>query len=170
MHDHDPERSAEPSRSQRKREALQVFELAEALVALDEGALARIPMPDELRDLVRDSRRVTSHIARKRQLQFLAKNMRRSEDALPAIEQALQAHSAQHRGESALLHRIERWRERLIHEGDEALEALLHEFPAGDRQQLRTLARRAKQELEGNKAPAAARALFRALRELVEAG
>ena len=170
MHDHDPERSAEPSRSQRRREALQVFELAEALVALDEGTLARLPMPEDLRELVRESRRVTSHIARKRQLQFLAKQMRRQEDALPGIDQALQAHSAQHRGESALLHRIERWRERLIHEGDEALEALLHEFPGADRQQLRTLARRAAQETKENKAPTAARALFKALRALVEAG
>ena len=145
-----------------------MFELAEALVALDDGALARIAMPEDLRELARESRRVTSHIARKRQLQFLAKQMRRIEEALPEIEQALQAHSAQHRGESALLHRIERWRERLIHEGDEALEALVREFPNADRQQLRTLARRAAQDLKENKAPTAARALFKALRELVE--
>jgi ribosome-associated protein len=170
MHDPEDERSEEPSRSQRKRDALQVFDLGEALVALDDGALARIPMPEDLRELVRESRRVSSLIARKRQLQFLAKQMRRQEEALPAIEQALQAHSAQHRGESAQLHRIERWRERLIHEGDEALEALLAEFPDADRQQLRTLARRASQELKGNKPPTAARALFKALRELVEAG
>ena len=168
MHDPDAERSEEPSRSQRKREALAVFDLGEALVALDDGALARIPMPDELRALVRETRRITSHIARKRQLQFLAKQMRRSADDLPAIEQALQAHSAQHRGESAFVHRIERWRERLIHEGDEALEALLHEAPGADRQHLRTLARRAEQEHRDNRPPAAARALFKALRELLQ--
>ena len=167
MHDPDAERSEEPSRSQRKREALAVFDLGEALVALDDGALARLPMSDELRALVRETRRITSHIAHKRQLQFLAKQMRRHADELPSLEQALQAHGAQHRGASALLHRIERWRERLIHEGDQALEALMQEAPGADRQRLRALARRAEQEHKDNRPPTAARALFKALRELL---
>ena len=168
MHEPDPERSAEPSRSQRKREAQAVFELGEALVALDEGALAQVPMPDELRELVRDSRRITAHIARKRQLLFLAKQLRRHDEALPAMTEALEAHGAHQRGETARLHRIEQWRDRLIHEGDAALEALLAEAPAADRQHLRALARRAEQELREHRPPTAARALFRALRELLD--
>jgi ribosome-associated protein len=43
----------------------------------------------------------------------------------------------------------------------------LHEAPGADRQHLRTLARRAEQELRDNRPPAAARALFKALRELL---
>ena len=80
-----------PSRSQKRRDALAVFDLGEKLVELTDSQLAKVPMPDALRDLVRESRRITSPGARKRQLQFLAKHMRREEDdTLDAIRRALE--------------------------------------------------------------------------------
>ena len=80
-----------PSRSQQRRDALAVFVLAERLVALSDAQLDAVPMPDALRDLVRESRRITSHVARKRQLQFLAKAMRNDDDeVIEAIRAALE--------------------------------------------------------------------------------
>ena len=38
-----------PSRSQQRREALDILELGERLVALTAAQLARLPVPDELR-------------------------------------------------------------------------------------------------------------------------
>jgi ribosome-associated protein len=169
MHDSESSHSEGPSRSQLRREALAVFELAEALAALSEAELVQIPLSDELRVLVGESRTITSHIARKRQLQFLAKRMRRREDELPAIEAALLRQTTARRGDSARLHRIEQWRDRLIAQGDPALDALLAEAPHGDRQQLRQLVRRAKSEALTNHAAETSRALFRALRALLEA-
>ena len=60
--------------------------------------------------------------------------------------------------EAAVHRRADRWRERLLEEGDAALAALVEEVPGADRQRLRALVRRA-----GGGAPGAARALFDAL-------
>ena len=160
-------RDERPSRSSLRRDALAVFELAEALVALSEAQLAQVPMPDEIAALVAESRRITQHIARKRQLQFLAKHLRRHEDALPAMRAALERDRLDKRADAARLHRVEHWRDRLIDGGDDALGELLTEQPGADRQRLRQLARNAAAERAANKPPVAARELFRALRALL---
>ena len=157
-----------PSRSQQRREALEVLELAERLLALGERELAAVPMPDALRDLVHDSRRITAQIARKRQLQFLAKNMRREDDdVIDAIRRTLQRDRDDARREAARLHRLEAWRERLLEEGDEALAELIAQHPDADRQKLRQLVRNARLEREKQRPPHAFRELFRELKTLM---
>jgi ribosome-associated protein len=156
------------SRSQQRREALEVLALGEKLVALSPAQLARLPVPESLLPHIEDTRRITSHIAHKRQLAFLAKQMRREDDAtLEAIRDALDANSETARREVAAMHRVERWRERLLEEGDEALAALLDEHPAADRQHLRQLLRNAREETLRNKPPRAFRELYQVLRELI---
>lgn len=170
MRGRDPETGEflSPSRSQKRREALDVLALAERLVELPDGQLAAIALPDDLRELVRDSRRITAQIARKRQLQFLAKAMRREEDdVLDAIRGALDKDRDQSRRETAELHRLEAWRERLLEDGDEALAELLDQYPAADRQLVRQLVRNARLEREKQRPPRAFRELFRVLRALV---
>lgn len=155
-----------PSRSQQRREALEVLALGERLVALTPAQLQQLPIPDALLPHILDAQRIGSHIARKRQLAFLAKQMRReSEDALHAIRDALDAGGAAARQETALLHRAEGWRERLLAEGDAALAELLSEHPSADRQHLRQLVRNALEERRRGKPPRAYRELFRLLRE-----
>jgi len=157
------------SRSQNRREALEVLALGETLVSLTPAQLARLPIPEDLLEHIEYSKRITAHGARKRQLAFLAKQMRREEDAtLEAIRDALEANSATSKRSVALMHRIERWRERLLAEGDAALAELLEEFPDADRQQLRTLVRNALAEQAKNKPPRAFREIFQVLRELME--
>lgn len=156
-----------PSRSQQRREALEVLELARQLSELTPQQIARLPVPDRLVSHIDDTRRITSHGAHKRQLQFLAKQMRREEDeTLEAIRDALDANGNAARVETAMLHRAEAWRERLISEGDLALGELLTEYPQAERQHIRQLARNAHEEKLRNKPPHAYRELFRELREL----
>src|SRR5581483_2982654 len=79
-----------PSRSQRRREALDVLKLAQALAAMSDAELAPLPLDDELRAEVRRTRAVTQPIARKRQTQYLAKQLRKlDDDARQAIRAAL---------------------------------------------------------------------------------
>ena len=157
-----------PSRSQQRRDALAVFELAERLAALGDGQLSAIPMPNELRDLVRDSRRITSQIARKRELQSLAKAMRKEDDeVIDAIRRALEYDRDEARRDTARLHRLEAWRERLLAEGDTALTELLDEYPSANRQELRQLIRNAKIEREKQRPPRAFRELFHSLKSLI---
>ena len=84
-----------PSRSELRRQALDVLALAKALVELTDPELARVPLSDDLRELIVDSRRITAQIARKRQMQYLAKHLRRAEDELPAIRAACEAESVE---------------------------------------------------------------------------
>lgn len=158
-----------PSRSQKRRDALAVFDLGEKLVALTDSQLAKVPMSDELREMVCESRRITAPVARKRQLQFLAKHMRREDDeALDAIRRALEHDRSEARRETAELHRFEAMRERLIEGGDAALAELVEAHPHADRQHLRQLARNAREERLHNRPLHAYRQLFRELKALVE--
>lgn len=152
-----------PSRSMVKREALDVLALAKELVALSARELERVPLSDALRDHVLEAQRITANIAHKRQVQFLAKQMRKHEDELPAIRESLEAPKQERRRAAAALHRIEEWRDKLLAGGDEALNELLAALPGADRQQLRQLVRSAKAEAAVNKPPAASRQLFRAI-------
>lgn len=158
-----------PSRSQQRREALDVLALGQKLAALSASQLAKLPIPEHLLPHIADTQRITSHVAHKRQLAFLAKQMRREDDeTLDAIRDALDAGGEASRRETALQHRIEAWRERLLMEGDTALAELLSQYPMADRQQLRQLARNAIEERNRNKPPHSHRELFRALREVLE--
>lgn len=158
-----------PSRSQQRRDALAVLALGAQLVDLSEAQLDQLPMvPEDLREEIRTARKVTSNIARKRALQYLAKIMRREEDdTLEAIRSALDYGRADARRDTAALHRVEIWRDRLLAEGDVALAELLALHPGADRQRLRQLARNALDERTRNKPPHAARELFRLLRDLL---
>jgi ribosome-associated protein len=157
-----------PSRSEQRRAALDVLALGQQLVDLSAAQLAKLPIPEDLLPHIRDTQSIPSHVARKRQLAFLAKQMRREDDAiLDAIRDALDAGGEAGRRETALLHRVEGWRERLIVDGDAALSELLGECPDADRQHLRQLTRNAIDERTRNRPPHAARELFRVLRELL---
>ncbi len=169
MRGRDPETGEfySPSRSQQREDALEVRELAERLVALTAAKLAKLPIPEDLMPHIVETQRITSHIAHKRQLQYLAKQMRREDDeVLAAIRDAMEEGGDASRRETALLHRAEHWRDRLLAESD-ALTELLEEHPQADRQRLRQLIRNAADERTKNKPPRAYRELFRELRVLL---
>ena len=159
------------SRSENRRQALEVLALGEQLVGLTPAQLAKLPIPEDLMPHIEYTKRITSHGARKRQLAFLAKQMRReSDETLQAIRDVLDASSEVSRREVAQMHRVEQWRERLLSQGDAALAELIAQFPDADRQQLRTLVRNALAEKARNKPPRAFRELFQVLRELLASG
>jgi ribosome-associated protein len=56
----------------------------------------------------------------------------------------------------------------LIAGNDEVLDAFVSEYPDADRQHLRSLTRHAQHEAAHNKPPAAARKVFKYIRELDE--
>ena len=159
-----------PSRSEQRRVALDVLALGEKLAALTPTQLAKLPVPESLLPHIDDTRRMTAHGARKRQVAFLAKQMRREDDeTLDAIRDALDAGGDSSRRETATLHRAEAWRDRLLAEGDTALSALLDTYPEADRQHLRQLLRNTSEERARNKPPHAFRELFREIKQLLDA-
>lgn len=154
---------AEPSKTRRKREMAALQELGVELVGLSRERLAKIEMPERLRDAILDAQRLTRHEARRRQLQFVGKLMREVDPA------PLQAAIDEVRGVSAAAnarqHRLERLRSRLL-EDETAFAELAREYPRADIQRLRQIRRAALKEAEQGKPPRAFRDLFRELREL----
>lgn len=150
------------SKSQRKREMTALQDLGEALVKLPASQLEKFDLPDNLQAAVMEARRLTSHGAIRRQMQYIGKLMRGVETE-PIAEQL-----AAIRGESAAakaeFHALERWRDRLIGD-DGALTEWLAHHPDGDAQQLRQLIRNARKEAAEGKPPKSSRMLFRLLRD-----
>jgi ribosome-associated protein len=154
------------SKSQRRRDALEVKSLASRLIALSPALLAQVPLDEPLRAAIGDARSIRSNVARKRQLQFVAKLLRRGDP--DPIRQALEAFGADARQLSGRQHRAEAWRDHLLETGDSAISELLRQRHDVDAQPLRQLMRKARQETDAGRPPAAARALFRLLREMDE--
>jgi ribosome-associated protein len=160
-----PEEEGQPSRSQRKREDLALQDLGEALVAVSEGKLAELDLPERLRDAVMRARTISKFGALRRQMQYIGRLMREEGDA-EAIRNRLNAWKGESVEETARLHQIERWRLRLLKD-DTALEALIAEYPRADVQRLRTLIRNTKRETDTGKPPKSFRELFHVLRDML---
>lgn len=160
----DPIEKAPASKSQRKREAHALQALGEALVKLTKPALQQIPLPDDLRNAIEEAQRLHQHGALKRQLQYIGKLMRQCD--VEPIRAAYEKVTNSYREDVEQHHKLEQWRDRLLSEGDRALEQLLAQHADVDRQHLRQLIRAAHQEVAKGKPPKAARELFRYLREV----
>ena len=66
-----------PSRTQLKNESRDLQKLGEALLDLRADAFHALPLPDFLREAVADAKQVKSFGAKRRQLQYIGKLMRR---------------------------------------------------------------------------------------------
>ncbi len=102
-----------------------------------------------------------------RQFRHLANRLAEEEDK-QAVRDALAALLQPHADEVAALKRTERWRDRLLEEGTDAIEAFVEQYPDADRGHLRQLVRNAASENERGKPPKSARLIFRYVRERIE--
>lgn len=142
-------------------------ELAQKLIDLTDLAFAQLTLDEEFGEAVRRTRAMRSDGGQRRTIRALA-GMLRLRDRRP-LQAAFMRLEAGKGVEAARFQAWERWRDRLLADGDPALDALLVEFPAADRQNLRNLLRQARKERETEKPGRAFRELFRALRALDEA-
>ena len=154
------------SKSQLKRESHARQSLGEELVQLNSDQLQKFELPDDLLQAIKVAQTIKKHGAKKRQLQYIGKLMRNIDvDPIKQGLDDLQGVSAQ---AIATQHKIEQWRQRLIDDGDNALEALLLEYPTVDRQRIRQLLRSVQKETQNNKPPKSFRELFKYLREFLQ--
>jgi ribosome-associated protein len=159
-HDEDEEI---PSRSEKKRQSRGLQDLGWELVELTETDLAAMPLPDDVRDAVEVARRITSNGAKARQRLFIGKLLRHI-DTEP-IRIALDRRGEVDRQRILREKTIERWRDRLLADEAAAWTEIAGTIDPAVLQQLRALARQARAEQSGSRPPAAARQLFRRLRE-----
>src|SRR5687767_11447474 len=114
-----------PSKSRRKADAHALQSLGAELVALNRQQLAQVALPELLRDAVEAAQRITAHEGRRRQLQYIGKLMRNVDPA--PIRAKIDGYKSVSAEDTARLHLIERWRDRLV-EDAAALKALANEF------------------------------------------
>lgn len=152
------------SKSQRKRDANELKSLALRLIGLNASQLAQVPLDEQIREAVDDARQIRSNVARKRQMQYVAKLLRRidASDIIASID----SFNNESRQITARQHRSEAWRDYLLESGDAALGQLIEHRNDIQAQAIRQLVRNAQRERKTDKPPASARALFRLLRDL----
>ncbi len=168
MHEEDfTEDTGRPSKTKKKEAMHELRDLGAELVELSIGQLKAIKLPENIFEAVRECQKITAHGARRRQVAYLGKLMRGVDD------EPIRAGLAMLRGESsaetARLHRLERFRTRLL-EDESFLAEIAAIWPELDLQHMRQLRRNALKEQENNKPPKNFRAIFQILQELDKQG
>jgi len=168
-HDNDDDEEVEyyairPNKTQIKKEIGALFDLGEAMSKLSPSQLKTLDLPELIYKSVVQVSGMPHNGARKRLLKYIAGQLHKI-DVTPIQERFARfnnksAHATREH------HILERWRDRLIKEGNDALTELLDEHPHADRQHLRQLLRSAQKEAETNKPPKSSRQLYRYLKEL----
>lgn len=155
-----------PSKSELKRQMTERQKLAEVLAALSSDALKTIPLDEAIKAAIAETNKIKSFEAIRRHKQYLGKLMRfLDEEELAAIQKRLDAIQGISKAETAKLHHLEQYRDRLVAD-DTAFTKLIEQFPDMDIQSMRTLIRNARREKEQNKPPKAYREIFRMLKEM----
>lgn len=153
-----------PSKSQRKRDMLELQQLGESLAQLPRARIDLLDVPETLRDALREWSRLRSFEGRRRHAQYIGKLMRKV-DPEP-LRQALLEATGESRAAVARLHQLEDWRERLLAD-DSALSELVREYPGAAVQELRQCIRAARAERAGSRPPRQYRLLYQHLKALL---
>ncbi len=154
------------SHREKKQERKALEALAQRLQSLRPHELDALGLDDDLRAAI-DELKALSGSARNRQAKLVHGLLRRSD--LEAIEQRLDRGMGSSYAPGAVAEAgvSEQWLERLLAEGDPAIQALVEVQPEADRRQLRQLVRTASRTPESAATRRAKRALRAVIQELV---
>ena len=162
------------SKTQKKNEVKALQELGEQLVALSRDQILSLEIPEELKQAAVKTLSMTKFGAIKRQLQYIGVLMR---DLDPGpIKEALERRNLGRTMATQAFKEMETWRDKLLVGDNKNVEIFLAEYPAAQRQQLKTLIRSAardakinKKEKINNPVKASYRNLFKYIRTCMEA-
>jgi ribosome-associated protein len=155
-----------PNKTQIKKDMAVLFALSEEMSELSSSQLKTLELPENIHKAVAEVSGMPHKSARKRLLKFITGQLHKIE-VEPILEKLARmknksAHAVREH------HIIERWRDKLIAGGNDALTELLKEKPQADRQQLRQLLRNAQKEAEAARPPKSSRLLYRYLKNLLK--
>lgn len=157
------------SKSQRKREVMEVTDLGKELAELSPGHRDKLPLDDELIRALKEADKIKGkHVAYKRHMQYLGKLLRKKdEQEIAELSQGLSRLKQNDHHSKALLKAIEDYREKLIQQDGNLAEQLLSEHPMLERQKLRQLIRQAKKEADTEKPAKAYKELYQYLKQAI---
>ncbi len=149
------------SKTQQKNYARSMQDLAHILLDGSPEWLASLPLTQKIRDVIKKTRRIKSHIAKKREIQYLAKLLlhHEPENILAAIDR----HRAEEKARSARVDTLQRWVDALL-DDPVRLEEL---YTSANPQQVHALRQQLRQCLKTHHPDKRLRRkLFEALRDL----
>ena len=160
-----PEQDEElKSKSEIKREMIQLQDFAEKLIKLSKHQRSKLPLTETLADaLLLADKIMNKHEALRRHIRYMAKVL--SEMDLTPIHQALDVMANKHQQESIKHTKLETIRDNLLTQNNDAIEQLLQLHNSMERQQLRQLVRQAKKELNAEKPAKHYQTLFHYLKK-----
>lgn len=151
------------SKSQIKRELLELQALGKQLVDLPDKQIINLPISEKLRDVILAAKTM-KHGALSRQFKYIGNLMPNEDDA--SIRKALDKLEQPHKDAVNVFHLLEEWRDRLLQSDQVLLDELALKFDEFERQYVGQLIRNAKKEQTQNKSPKSSRLLFKYLSEL----
>jgi ribosome-associated protein len=129
-----------PSKTQRKRDALALQKLGKQLTAVSPEKLQQLPITNEVITAIHEYNRLpNSHGAKKRQLQFIGRLMRDCD--FTAITSALSELPATRKISNKEIEPGITWCEKILSDGDQQINEIVHRYPGLERQKLRQLYR-----------------------------
>ena len=153
------------SKSQAKRDVEALQKLGVKLFELSKNVLQTFELDEQLLDAILLAQTIHSHSGHRRQMQLIGKLMRHAD--ADAIRLKLERYHSTAAEANTHFHILEKWRDRILAEGDSAINELVSAYPEFERSRLRQLLRNAKKEAEKNKPPKSARQLFQYIKELM---
>jgi ribosome-associated protein len=138
------------SKTEIKREMHKLQDFAQRIIEMSKHQRSRLPLSDDLKDaMVVADKIANKHEALRRHIRHVAKIL--LETDLEPINHAIDVMANKHQQETAKFVYLEKLRDDLIDNGNEAVETVLTEFPSMERQKLRQLVRHAAKEKKAEK-------------------
>ena len=148
------------SKTQRKRDSLELQSLGETLIGFKDSELEALNLPESLFTAIQSAKDMHQRGALRRQKQYIGRLMREV-DAEP-IRAAVERKTATHDKHIKQFHVAEQWRERILTQGEPAITKCVEKVPI-DADIVRELAARVERAGSTHARKTARKALFRHL-------
>ncbi len=154
------------SKSQLKRDSKDLQNLGKKLASFSAEQLAKVPLNDKMVDAVELAQKLSNKRgALKRHFQFIGKILR-SIDVEPIIA-AVEAIEDTDNSSKLTFKKMEYWRDRIVAEGDPAIDECCDKHHNMDRQKLRQLCRNLKKAPSEEKKTRFARQIFKEIQAIL---
>lgn len=119
-----------PSKTEQKKAVQRFAALGEQLALLSDNQIKKLPIDEQLKDALFQLRQITSFEARRRQFQRIGKLLRHEDESI------LMAALSPRQGAKKQA-QLTRWIDRLLEQGDQAINVFVRQYHAADRHTLR---------------------------------
>jgi ribosome-associated protein len=155
------------SRSQLKRESLEIKKLGIRLTELSTTKLATIPLDEPVLEAIALAHKIQNkRSALKRHYQFIGKLLRTRDlgeilSAVDRLDRADHLSIQKH-------HQAEMWRDNILASGNAAIDQFMEQFDSGDRQKLRQLSRNYDTAKTDSKKTQQAREIYKTVKYAID--